>query len=231
MQGNRLDSAYSMASVGMAGFPVGMALDIAARDSNPAPVWSLGVLGQLIRKVVAGRAAPQADGPGAADLLSPARPGTFSLWERRLIAALAATLAGDGGLLAQSRALLAQDDAVRDDAGGFMSGGDLTRAALSEAERIIGAGQARYRCPDRLKERLGDRVAAALEYAWLLILRPGHVAEDDRRRLIRHGWSTPEIAQLEAVIRLSRPRQRDADGWSIPAPETGQTGRGRPTSF
>lgn len=145
--------------------------------------------------------------PTATELLFPTRPGLFNIWERRAVAAFAATLSHHRradqyvALLTES----GEDGGMLGDL--LMSGQDLSRAVLAEAERLRHdpAGPQRYRVSDALRQRLGDRLAAALEHAWLLAARRDERGARDqaaRLRLTRAGWSAPEIAMLEQIVRL-----------------------------
>lgn len=137
--------------------------------------------------------------PSAAALLSPADPGVFSLWERRAVAAFASILTGNVhqakyvGLLADSH----------NDTGERV--GDLSQAVLAEAHRLASTMPLdRYRVGDRLRERLNDRVAAALEHVWQ-ILHGLSGTGASRQCLSRAGWSEDDIVSLEHVVSLFSP--------------------------
>lgn len=208
----------------------------------PGSLPRLSALGQLIRsgssalrKVMGERGTPatpadpfDADGRATRrqlrELLSPRRPGLFSLWERRAIAAFAATLAGDAETLIHCRRLLAEESQNFGELSDMaMSGGDPAAAVLAEARRVAQsqftpAGQAvgkaaRYRVPAGLRDRLGDRLAAGLEYAWSLLAGPDQVGHDDHRRLTRNGWAPAEIAQLTSLLDLLRPEDPRRSDW------------------
>lgn len=143
----------------------------------------------------------------ATELLFPARPGFFNLWERRAVAAFASVLT-DHRRKDQYVALLgesAQDDGLLADL--LMSGQDVSRAVLAEASRLTHEPTltGRYRVSDPLRQRVGERLAAAMEHVWLLAShQDGRGARDDaaRLRLTRAGWSATEIGTLEQIIRL-----------------------------
>ncbi len=144
--------------------------------------------------------------PTANELLFPARPGLFNIWERRAVAAFAAII---GGHARQAQYVELLADSHRD-AGALdsllMSGGDLSHAVLAEAHRLTATppNGGRYRVPDQLRQRLGDRIAAAIEHAWHL---SRGLASDAtaQARLTRAGWSTAEITALDQIIGLLIP--------------------------
>ncbi|MFT4012520.1 MAG: hypothetical protein QM682_03770 [Paracoccus sp. (in: a-proteobacteria)] len=145
--------------------------------------------------------------PSATALLYPARPGLFTIWERRAIAAFAAILSGHARQ-AQYIELLA--DSQKDATGlgsEWMSGSDLSQAVLAEAHRLLEEppAQARYRMRDQLRERLGDRLATALEHTWRR-LRQSAPDEALTLRLSRAGWTDPEIREMDQIIALLKPR-------------------------
>ncbi len=145
--------------------------------------------------------APQTpQGKDAEDLLAPARAGLFSLWERRAVAVFVATLAGNPAQR-DYRQLL---DQVQDSDGPLaellLSGRDMGEAIVAEAHRLAGQPQPRYRASEALYHRLGDRLAVALEHGWH-VLHGDAEDGDSHKRLLRYGWSQPEIAQLEQIIR------------------------------
>jgi CMD domain protein len=50
------------------------------------------------------------------------------------------------------------------------------------------------------RERLGERLAAALEHAHLLVLRPRESGADDLQRLLDAGWDTTGVVTLSQLV-------------------------------
>ncbi|WP_406247777.1 CMD domain protein [Microbacterium sp. M] len=155
-------------------------------------------------------------------LFSPVDDSAFAITERLLVAAFAARLAGDDLLAGHfaDRALLA--DAGRAEVvlveavAAATSGpyGAYTEAGL-QAENTAGPV---YRA-DAARASLGDRLAAALEHAHLLVFRPRESAASDLDALIEAGWSIDGIVTLSQLVSYLAFQQRVVAGLRVLAEE------------
>lgn len=133
-------------------------------------------------------------------LLEPADAGTFGLSERYAVAAFVAHLHGFGA---------ASDfygDLLGDEAPDLVAA--ITAAAASGAATgPFGA----YREPALQSEgtdgerwsadaALGDRLAAALTHAHLLVFRPREARPDTLQKLVDAGWSADDIVSLSQLV-------------------------------
>lgn len=71
---------------------------------------------------------------------------------------------------------------------------DASTLAQESVEGVV----ARVRPEER--ERLGQRLAAALEHAHLLVLRPREASAEDLQRLLDAGWDTTAVVTLSQLV-------------------------------
>ena len=57
-----------------------------------------------------------------------------------------------------------------------------------------------YRIPDDSRTKLGDRLAAALEHAHMLVIRPRDASADALQALLSAGWSATGIVTLSQLV-------------------------------
>ncbi|CAN7307414.1 CMD domain protein [Variovorax sp. LjRoot178] len=132
--------------------------------------------------------------------------GDFTLAERFAVATFVAALHGPGpavdfyagGLAGHSAAQALVDALVGEAALGAASGpyGHFPAGPLS-AEDAPGPV---YRVGDAARAVLGDRLAAALVHAHLLLFHPRDASAPDLAALLDAGWSPPDIVTLSQLV-------------------------------
>ena len=139
-------------------------------------------------------------------LFEPIDAGEFSLLERAAVAAFVTGLHGESSVatfcrdklaaIAGGAALLEAIDA--EIARGKTSGpyGSFPAGPLS-VENTAGLI---YRVSAANKSALGNRLAAALEHAHLLVFRPRDAASTDMKALLGAGWSTTGIVTFSQLV-------------------------------
>lgn len=150
-------------------------------------------------------------------LLDPAEAGGFPRADRLAVAAFVAGLHADAPAIAHYRARLAADAP------------DLVDAVEREAERGRADGPyGRYRAGPLSREDrdgpvfkvaqralLGERLAAALEHAHLLVFRPRDASAAGLRPLAAAGWTTAEIVTLSQLVAFLTFQIRAAAGLRV----------------
>lgn len=140
-------------------------------------------------------------------LLHPAQPGPVSLADRRILAVFVAALHAEPRSQAHFRALLAATpgvagqiaDLVESDAGQSSRPGPYGRfpeGPLS-VEDLDGPV---YAASPQLRHAIGERAAAALEHAHLLVLHPRDASQDALEKLLRAGWSTEAVVVISQLV-------------------------------
>lgn len=140
-------------------------------------------------------------------LLQPEDPTAFSLAERQAVASFVAALHREPATREHYRALIAQTDPALADA---------VDLAATEAEAIGTSGPwgsfppgplsvedvpgTPLRLSDNLNHKLGQRLAAAIEHAHLLVLHPRDASRAALQTLIDAGWTTDGIVTLSQLI-------------------------------
>lgn len=153
-------------------------------------------------------------------LFAPLSTEEVSQAERELIAAFATRLAGDTdatGAFYADRALAVDPQratvviAEAEDAAAAGPFGSYTEAGL-QGENTEGD---RYTPSAEVAEALGDRVAAALAHAHLLVVRPRESAAADIQRLVDAGWSSDGIVTLSQLVSFLAFQQRVITGLRV----------------
>jgi CMD domain protein len=137
-------------------------------------------------------------------LFAPADPRGVSPAERLALAAFTAGLSGAEATGAHYAAALAARD------GGLAEAVDhaLRQAAVAGPYGLYPPGPLSrenqpgpaYRADQATADRLGARLAAALEHAHLLVLHPRDAGPADLAALASKGWTTPEIVTLSQIV-------------------------------
>ncbi|MFF7293382.1 CMD domain protein [Microbacterium sp. NPDC008134] len=153
-------------------------------------------------------------------LFAPVSDAEVSQAEREIVAAFTTALAGADDPTARfyaARALaadpeqgrIALDEAARSAASGPF--GAYTELGL-QSENTDGA---RYTPSDAAVAALGERLAAALAHAHLLVLRPREASGDDLGRLVESGWSADGIITLSQLVSFLAFQQRVVTGLKV----------------
>ena len=161
-----------------------------------------------------------------AALFLPADASQVSLAERAAVALFVARLHGDSSAVAFYGALLRATEENPSTASGI---GRLEALIVSEAGRAAGRGPyGAFRAEnapestagpvyevDALETAylLGDRLAAALEHAHLLVLHPRDAQRDHLEALLDAGWSTTGVVTLSQLISFLAFQLRVAQGF------------------
>jgi CMD domain protein len=137
-------------------------------------------------------------------LFAPADPRGVALAERFAVAAFVAGLSGAAAAHAHYAQELSRLDpplaealaqalgrATAPGPYGVYPKGPLSREDVPGPTYAVDAGTA---------ERLGARLAAALEHAHLLVLHPRDAAQSHVRKLADSGWTTPQIVTLSQIV-------------------------------
>jgi CMD domain protein len=140
-------------------------------------------------------------------LFRPVFCGTVSLLERCAVATFVAVIRGDPESSAHFQALLRQADPSK---------GRVSRVVLAQAQSASRIGPYGipldgpphagdldgpvYTASADVREVLGDRLAAALEFAHLMALHPADETADSRPALLKSGWSDRDIALLAELV-------------------------------
>ena len=143
-------------------------------------------------------------------LFSPDEPGTVTAVERFAVAAYLAALHRDPRLVEH------YDGGLRRALGEAGEGAGLAETVAAEAQRGATTGPFGHYGPAGLaaedtdglrsttgpdaRERLGDRLAAALDHTHLLVFRPRESDEAALERLLAAGWSVTDIVTLSQLI-------------------------------
>jgi len=161
-----------------------------------------------------------------AALFEPAHPGTFPLAERYAIATFVARLHGFDDAARFYRDLLEDEDAALvDPVEGAARGGAATgpygayREPGLQRESLSGL---RWDPDAALAAALGERLAAALAHAHLLVFRPREARADALRVLAGAGWDADDIVSLSQLVAFLSFQLRTAWGLRVlaasPAP-------------
>ena len=89
--------------------------------------------------------------------------------------------------------------------------GDYAETGL-QAENTDGL---RFRASDAARERLGERLTAAIEHAHLLVYRPREASGDAIQALLDAGWSADGIVTLSQLIAFLSFQQRVVSGLRV----------------
>lgn len=137
-----------------------------------------------------------------AALLEPAEPGTFPLAERYAVAAFVARLHGFDQATAFYADLLGDEApehvaAIESEAASAAVAGPfgLYRETGLQSENAPGAAWA-----PTAPAALGERLAAALAHAHLLVVRPRESEAGELRKLVAAGWSADDIVSLSQLV-------------------------------
>ena len=137
-------------------------------------------------------------------LLEPAAPGTFPLAERYAVAAYVAQLhafdtatAFYGDLLGDEEPALVAPVAAAAAASATSGPYGLYREPALAGESVEGL---RWTPDAEASAALGDRLAAALAHAHLLVFRPREARADALQALVDAGWSADDIVSLSQLI-------------------------------
>ncbi|UNX53810.1 alkylhydroperoxidase domain protein [Georgenia sp. TF02-10] len=139
-------------------------------------------------------------------LFEPAEPGEVTAAERYAVATFVAGLHGAADLAVYYAARLGPHDpgavlgpAVRAEAGRGAARGPygVYREPGLAAESAPGPV---HRVGPEARAVLGERLAAALEHAHLLVLRPRESGPADLARLLAAGWSTTGVVTLSQLV-------------------------------
>lgn len=138
-------------------------------------------------------------------LLHPAEAGAVTLSERHAVAAFVAWLHDQTETRDHYRVLLERSDA-----------GEIAAAVLQQAEAARTSGPYGhfpngplsvedragliYRVTPEARAVLGDRLAAALEQAHLLVLHPRDASQAGLQSLLDAGWTTPGIVIFSQLV-------------------------------
>jgi CMD domain protein len=139
-------------------------------------------------------------------LFQPQVLGTFSLKERYAVALFVTSVSGDDSAELFYRAGLAREGggewtlAVEDAAQSGATEGPYGRWAHHPDLASEGTDGLRYAVPGPGRPRLGNRLAAALDHAHLLVFRPRESRQRDLEILIEAGWSSTEIVTLSQLV-------------------------------
>ncbi|MCK2024194.1 CMD domain protein [Microbacterium sp. kSW2-24] len=153
-------------------------------------------------------------------LFAPVSDAEVSQAEREIVAAFATALAGADDPTAAFYAARAQEaDAERsavalaEAASAAVAGpfGAYTELGL-QSENTDGS---RYTPSDAAVAALGERLAAALAHAHLLVLRPREASGDDLGRLVEAGWSADGIITLSQLVSFLAFQQRVVTGLKV----------------
>lgn len=152
-------------------------------------------------------------------LLAPIDDAEFPLAERLLVAAFATRSTADDPTARHYA------DAAR------AAAPDLTAVVLAEAEAAATAGPfgafreaglrgestdgRRYEPGAEARDRLGERLAAALAHAHLLTFRPREADDEAQRRLGDAGWGVDGIVTLSQLVSFLAFQQRVAAGLRV----------------
>jgi len=139
-------------------------------------------------------------------LFEPADTAEASLEERFAVACFVAGLhaqAPEAGFYRDGLAKVAQDPSLADAIGAEVARGQaegptghFPAGPLSVEDR---EGTA-YRIPDDSRAKLGNRLAAALEHAHMLVIRPRDASADALQALLSAGWSATGIVTLSQLV-------------------------------
>jgi len=136
-------------------------------------------------------------------LFQPRDYGQFPLFERRAVAAFIAGLHREPASAAFYVSEISSEpelaDVIAREAGrGAVQGpyGRYPEGPLSTEDR---PGLA-YRVADEHRKLLGERLAAGLEHAHLLVFHPRDASQEALRALQKAGWSTTDIVTLSQLI-------------------------------
>ncbi len=135
-------------------------------------------------------------------LLEPAEPGTFPLAERYAVAAFVARLHGYEQASAFYADLLGDEapehvSTIEAEASAALTAGPYGRyreVGLQD-ENAVGAAWAPAN-----PSALGERLAAALAHAHLLVVRPRESEAGELRKLVAAGWSADDIVSLSQLV-------------------------------
>lgn len=153
-------------------------------------------------------------------LFAPVSDAEVSRAEREIVAAFATALVGADDPTAAFYAARAQEaDAERsavalaEAASAAVAGpfGAYTELGL-QSENTDGV---RYTPSDAAVAALGERLAAALAHAHLLVLRPREASGDDLGRLVEAGWSADGIVTLSQLVSFLAFQQRVVTGLKV----------------
>lgn len=137
-------------------------------------------------------------------LLVPDMPGAVSVAERRAVAAFTVGLHAEPATVAHYQGLL---EAVSPDLAPLVAKlakanagdgpwGRFPSGPLSSEDRVGSP----FKLTDDDRAALAPRLAAALAHAHLLTFHPRDATQDDLRRLIEAGWTTPGIVTLSQLV-------------------------------
>lgn len=137
-----------------------------------------------------------------AALLEPAEPGTFPLAERYAVAAFVARLHGFEQATAFYADLLGDEApehvaTIEAEAAGAVTAGPYGRyrEVGLQGENAEGAAWVPAN-----PAALGERLAAALAHAHLLVVRPRESEAGELRKLVAAGWSADDIVSLSQLV-------------------------------
>lgn len=160
-------------------------------------------------------------------LLEPADPGSFVLAERYAVASFVALLHGFEEASAFYTDLLEDESsellaAVRDAAAEAATSGPFGHYRESGLASESTDGE-RWSPTPAQANALGDRLAAALVHAHLLVFRPREASPEAMRALVAAGWGADEIVSLSQLVAFLSFQLRVAWGLRVlalhPAPE------------
>ncbi|MFK0403780.1 CMD domain protein [Microbacterium sp. NPDC090225] len=152
-------------------------------------------------------------------LFAPVSDAEVSQAEREIVAAFTTALAGADPTAAFYAARAQEADAERsavalaEAASAAVTGpfGAYTELGL-QSENTDGS---RYTPLDAAVAALGERLAAALAHAHLLVLRPREASGDDLGRLVEAGWSADGIVTLSQLVSFLAFQQRVVTGLKV----------------
>lgn len=152
-------------------------------------------------------------------LFAPIDDTEASVAERRLVAAFVTRLAADEATARHYSALAHQADpslatAIAGEAAAASTSGPYGHYAETglQAENTDGL---RFRASDAARERLGERLTAAIEHAHLLVYRPREASGDAIQALLDAGWSADGIVTLSQLIAFLSFQQRVVSGLRV----------------
>ncbi len=152
-------------------------------------------------------------------LFDPVDDSGFGVTERLLVAAFATRLTGADATADHYAQRAAAADAaaasviasLADEAGTSGPFGRYREEGLAGES----ADGLRFSVPEGARAQLGDRLAAALEHAHLLVYRPREAADAALRHLLDAGWTVSGIVTLSQLVAFLAFQQRVVAGLRV----------------
>lgn len=159
-------------------------------------------------------------------LFTPIDDSQFVLVDRLLVAAFATRLTAADATAEHYADRAFEADAART---GAVQAAAVEQSAAGPYGRYAEAGLQsenaeglRFEPDERLRDAVGERLAAALAHAHLLTYRPREASSDALERLLAAGWSIDGIVTLSQLVSFLAFQQRVASGLRALTDESAQ---------